>query len=117
MCKDSLNYKKSMQWSSNEIYQMQSFADKKHCLRDYPKPKNLNCSKWSTDTSNSVESYELPGRTYNAKQQCMFLLGDENANVVTLHDVCKDLQCEIHYDNKSYFFGRPLNGMSAFFIT
>nr|XP_012216560.1 PREDICTED: A disintegrin and metalloproteinase with thrombospondin motifs 7-like [Linepithema humile] len=54
--------------------------------------------------------HNLPGREWTAKAQCELLLRNKNANVVTLHDICKSLQCETPHKNTYYFTGPALAG-------
>ncbi|XP_012229255.2 A disintegrin and metalloproteinase with thrombospondin motifs adt-2-like isoform X1 [Linepithema humile] len=65
---------------------------------------------WTSDIFDNPLYYGLPGRKWTAKAQCEQFLRDENANVVTLHDICQNLQCETPNKAESYFTARALNG-------
>nr|XP_012220600.1 PREDICTED: A disintegrin and metalloproteinase with thrombospondin motifs 18-like [Linepithema humile] len=74
----------------------------KPCLRDH--------------TINLIDAYDhsyyhdLPGREWTAKEQCEIYFRDNDANVVSLLDICKSLQCELFNKKKSYFTGPALEG-------
>ncbi|XP_012221049.1 A disintegrin and metalloproteinase with thrombospondin motifs adt-2-like [Linepithema humile] len=75
----------------------------KKCLRDGS--KNLeNAYDHNTQYQN------LPGRQWSAKAQCEIFFHDEDANVVSLLDVCKTIQCETLHDNLNFFTGPALEG-------
>ncbi|XP_067213898.1 A disintegrin and metalloproteinase with thrombospondin motifs adt-2-like [Linepithema humile] len=77
----------------------------KDCLRDQTKPKRLG------DTSLDHSRYhDLPGRKWTAKAQCEIYFRDKDANVVSLFDICKTLECEMPHDNLYAFTGPALEG-------
>ncbi|XP_067214568.1 A disintegrin and metalloproteinase with thrombospondin motifs 7-like isoform X2 [Linepithema humile] len=60
--------------------------DTKECLRDH----TINLK----DVYDHSRYEDLPGRQWTAKAQCEVYFRDKNANVVSLLDICKTLQCE-----------------------
>ncbi|XP_012221050.2 A disintegrin and metalloproteinase with thrombospondin motifs adt-2-like isoform X1 [Linepithema humile] len=54
--------------------------------------------------------HDLPGREWNAKAQCEIYFRDKDANVVTLLDICKTLQCETPHKKGFYVTGPALEG-------
>ncbi|XP_012220682.1 A disintegrin and metalloproteinase with thrombospondin motifs adt-2-like isoform X1 [Linepithema humile] len=77
--------------------------DTKKCLRDRTTPANLK------DAYDHSRYHDLPGREWTAKEQCELYFRDKNANVVSLLNVCKTLQCEL-FKKGSYFTGPALEG-------
>nr|XP_012230105.1 PREDICTED: A disintegrin and metalloproteinase with thrombospondin motifs 17-like isoform X2 [Linepithema humile] len=73
----------------------------KNCLRDRTTLKNRN---------DHSRYHDLPGREWTAKAQCEIYFGDKDANVVSLHDICKTLQCEAPDENEYTFTGPALEG-------
>lgn len=55
---------------------------------------------------------DLPGRQWTANAQCKIYFRDGNANVVSLVDICKTLQCEIPYQKEIISTGPALEGIS-----
>ncbi|XP_067214583.1 A disintegrin and metalloproteinase with thrombospondin motifs adt-2-like isoform X3 [Linepithema humile] len=110
--------------SSNQYYQGQviwsecsrGIAEalwyKKDCLRDQTRPKRLGDTSLSLgDTSLDHSRYhDLPGRKWTAKAQCEIYFRDKDANVVSLLDICKTLECETPHDNLYVFTGPALEG-------
>ncbi|XP_067208706.1 A disintegrin and metalloproteinase with thrombospondin motifs 7-like [Linepithema humile] len=74
------------------------------CLRDHVRSED------DTYVFESWSYHNLPGREWTAKAQCELFLRDEDANVVTLHDICQNLQCETPHKNIYYFTGPALAG-------
>nr|XP_012218082.1 PREDICTED: uncharacterized protein LOC105669606 isoform X1 [Linepithema humile] len=93
-------------WSNHSRKQIEKLWERKPCLRYHTTSKNIN-NAYALDHS---RYHDLPGREWTAKAQCELFLGDENANVVTLHDICQTLQCETPHNNQSYFAGPALDG-------
>nr|XP_012229702.1 PREDICTED: A disintegrin and metalloproteinase with thrombospondin motifs 16-like isoform X1 [Linepithema humile]XP_012229703.1 PREDICTED: A disintegrin and metalloproteinase with thrombospondin motifs 16-like isoform X1 [Linepithema humile] len=75
----------------------------KNCLRDRTTPEKL-------ERYDHSRYHNLPGKEWTAKAQCELYFGDKNANVVSLHDVCKMLQCETSHKDESTFTGPALEG-------
>jgi len=88
-------FKHPTEWSSDSYLDIKGLWERKECLRDGSKYLNND---------------DLPGRECTAKAQCEVLLFDKNANVVTLHDICQSLQCEIPNNKTNYFMGPALDG-------
>ncbi|XP_067213060.1 A disintegrin and metalloproteinase with thrombospondin motifs adt-2-like isoform X2 [Linepithema humile] len=84
----------------------------KDCLRDQTRPKRLGDTSLSLgDTSLDHSRYhDLPGRKWTAKAQCEIYFRDKDANVVSLLDICKTLECETPHDNLYAFTGPALEG-------
>ncbi|XP_067209060.1 A disintegrin and metalloproteinase with thrombospondin motifs adt-2-like isoform X2 [Linepithema humile] len=82
--------------------------NEKPCLRDRTRSKNY---EYENKLDHS-RYHDLPGREWTAKVQCELFLLDKNANVVTLLDICRILQCETptfsRYNN--FFAGPALDG-------
>ncbi|XP_067213566.1 A disintegrin and metalloproteinase with thrombospondin motifs adt-1-like isoform X2 [Linepithema humile] len=74
------------------------------CLRDYTSSENLK------NKLNHLRYHDLPGRQWTAKAQCEIYFRDEDANVVTLLDICKILQCETPHKKGIYLTGPSLEG-------
>nr|XP_012230574.1 PREDICTED: A disintegrin and metalloproteinase with thrombospondin motifs 4-like [Linepithema humile] len=95
--------------AAHEIGHVRGIAEElwyeKDCLRDQTRPKCLS------DTSLDHSRYhDLPGRKWTAKAQCEIYFRDKNANVVSLFDICKTLECETPHDNLYAFTGPALEG-------
>nr|XP_012229981.1 PREDICTED: A disintegrin and metalloproteinase with thrombospondin motifs 7-like isoform X1 [Linepithema humile] len=75
----------------------------KNCLRDRTTPEEL-------ERYDHSRYHNLPGREWTAKAQCEIYFGDKDANVVSLHDICKMLQCETSHKDESTFTGPALEG-------
>nr|XP_012216561.1 PREDICTED: A disintegrin and metalloproteinase with thrombospondin motifs 7-like [Linepithema humile] len=74
------------------------------CLQDHFSPES------DTYIFENRSYHNLPGREWTAKAQCELSLRDKDANVVTLYDICKSLQCETPHKNTYYFTGPALAG-------
>ncbi|XP_012214601.1 A disintegrin and metalloproteinase with thrombospondin motifs adt-2-like isoform X2 [Linepithema humile] len=114
-------YRGNITWSSKSREKIKIQLEKKSCLRDNMKRKKLDDNddvnnddyddNWSTSAIfQDSQYYGLPGREWTAKAQCELFLRDKDANVVTLHGICQNLQCETPQKNKFYIAGRALNG-------
>ncbi|XP_067212076.1 A disintegrin and metalloproteinase with thrombospondin motifs adt-2-like isoform X2 [Linepithema humile] len=114
-------YRGNITWSPKSREKIKIQLKKKSCLRDNMKRKKLVDNddgnnddyddNWATsDILQDSQYYGLPGREWTAKAQCELFLRDKDANVITLHGICQNLQCETPHKNKSYFSGRALNG-------
>nr|XP_012214602.1 PREDICTED: A disintegrin and metalloproteinase with thrombospondin motifs 12-like [Linepithema humile] len=114
-------YRENIIWSSKSRQEIKIQLEKKSCFRDNMKRKKLDDNdednnddydyNWSTsDIFQDSQYYDLLGREWTAKAQCELFLRDKDANVVTYHDTCQNLQCETPQKNKFYFAGRALNG-------
>ncbi|XP_012224544.2 A disintegrin and metalloproteinase with thrombospondin motifs adt-2-like isoform X1 [Linepithema humile] len=95
-----------MAWSEKSRNEIKGLWERKECLQNYKKPKSLS----DAYLFDSFIRYDLPGREATAKAQCEVYLRDKNANVVTLHDICETLQCEVPHTNAYYFTGPALPG-------
>ncbi|XP_012229234.2 A disintegrin and metalloproteinase with thrombospondin motifs adt-2-like isoform X1 [Linepithema humile] len=96
-------------YSQNTI---KSSLKRKSCLREIDDSIYVDGYDdwWTSDIFDNPLYHGLPGRKWTAKAQCEQFLRDENANVVTLHDICQNLQCETPHKNGSYFTVPALNG-------
>ncbi|XP_067212643.1 A disintegrin and metalloproteinase with thrombospondin motifs 7-like isoform X1 [Linepithema humile] len=94
-------------WSKRSRNKIERLWERKPCLRDDTTSENIT-NAYALDHS---RYHELPGREWTAKAQCELYLGDKNANVVTLHDICQTLQCET--PRRTYFAGPALEGSSC----
>nr|XP_012216562.1 PREDICTED: A disintegrin and metalloproteinase with thrombospondin motifs 7-like [Linepithema humile] len=74
------------------------------CLRDHVEPEN------DAYLFENRSYHNLPGREWTAKAQCELFLRDKDANVVTLYDICQNLQCETPHKNTYHFTGPALAG-------
>nr|XP_012220743.1 PREDICTED: A disintegrin and metalloproteinase with thrombospondin motifs 2-like isoform X2 [Linepithema humile] len=74
----------------------------KPCLRD--RTKNLE------DVFDHSRYQNLPGREWTAKAQCEVYFRDKDANVVSLLDICKTLECETPHKKGFYLTGPALDG-------
>ena len=96
-------YPGDMTWSPQSRSMAKRQLKNKLCLQD--KLESISIEK------NESEDWPIyPKRKQTAKAQCGFWHG-EDANVVTLHDICKNLHCETPHKNESYFAGRALHGI------
>jgi len=111
-------------WSPLSQRTIKQLLETKSCLRDkqnfdLKKMENIHNNKSNDKKDNNDDNkpfiYDVPGREQTAKAQCELFLSDVDANVVTLHDICENLQCETPHKNKSYFAGPALNGTRLFF--
>nr|XP_012224496.1 PREDICTED: A disintegrin and metalloproteinase with thrombospondin motifs 7-like [Linepithema humile] len=93
-------------WSEKSRNKIKGLWERKECLQNYKKSKSLS----DAYLFDSFIRYDLPGREATAKAQCEVYLRDKNANVVTLHDICETLQCEVPHTNAYYFTGPALPG-------
>ncbi|XP_012230576.1 A disintegrin and metalloproteinase with thrombospondin motifs adt-2-like [Linepithema humile] len=94
-----------MTWSECSRDIAQKLWYEKDCLRDQTRPKRLG------DTSLDHSRYHnLPGRKWTAKAQCEIYFRDKDANVVSLLDICKTLECETPLKNGHYITGPALEG-------
>ncbi|XP_012216368.1 A disintegrin and metalloproteinase with thrombospondin motifs adt-2-like isoform X2 [Linepithema humile] len=73
-------------------------------------PKCLADHTTSKDDLDHSRYHDLPGREWTAKAQCEIYFRDKDANVVSLLDICKSLQCESPHKNGYYFTGPALEG-------
>lgn len=112
MCQGLVPYK-GVKWSPFSRERIKITLKDKRCLQEHTKLQNIRY--YDHYAFNNTTCHEYPGRKKTAKEQCELYLHDENANVVTLHNICKNLECETPHRNNSYFAGRALNGMSFFF--
>lgn len=104
----STNYQGQVTWSANSRNETKDLWSRKKCLRDYTPSENVQ------DALNYNSRYHnLPGRQWTAKAQCEIYFRDKDANVVTLFDICKTLQCVAsdgwYFESK--FTGPALEGM------
>ena len=112
MCPGEKQYKEN-KWSLSNRILMNLTLENKWCLKDQMQHDYLD-SLFTYASNTSLHSQNLSGRKCSAKKQCESLLHDENANVITLHDICQYLQCESSH--KTYLFpGRMLQGRYAVF--
>ncbi|XP_012220753.2 A disintegrin and metalloproteinase with thrombospondin motifs adt-1-like isoform X2 [Linepithema humile] len=85
------------------------------CSRDIVE-KLWIAQKYFGDRTRSIDEYDhsryhnLPGRQWTAKAQCEIFFRDKDANVVSLLDICKTLQCETPNKKDFYFTGPALQG-------
>nr|XP_012220755.1 PREDICTED: A disintegrin and metalloproteinase with thrombospondin motifs 2-like [Linepithema humile] len=85
------------------------------CSRDTVE-KLWTAQKYFKDRTRSIHEYDhsryhdLPGREWTAKIQCEIYFRDNDANVVSLLDICKTLQCETPNKKGFYFTGPALEG-------
>lgn len=94
-------------WSECTRNVTKTLWETKKCLRDHTKQGNLE-DVYALDHS---RYHDLPGREWTAKAQCELFFRNKDANVVTLHDICQTLECEIP-PNEISFTGPALDGMS-----
>nr|XP_012217909.1 PREDICTED: A disintegrin and metalloproteinase with thrombospondin motifs 7-like [Linepithema humile] len=93
-------------WSNRSRNQMEKLWERKPCLRDGTTSENID----DASAFDHSRYHNLPGREWTAKAQCVIYLRDNDANLVTLRDICQTLECEAPYKNKSYFVGPALDG-------
>ena len=112
-CKECQLNINQIKWSLNSSMQLKSNLKYQTCLLDHTKLQDIDYDDnyWSVHEFYNLTCDDYPGREQTAKAQCeSFMHDDENANVVTLHDICKHLECEAPHRRSSLFFGRALNG-------
>ncbi|XP_067213588.1 A disintegrin and metalloproteinase with thrombospondin motifs adt-2-like isoform X2 [Linepithema humile] len=101
-----MSFEKSRQgqvtWSECSRNIAEGLWEIKECLRD--RTKNLE------DAYDHTRYKNLPGRQWCAKAQCEIHFRDKNANVVSLLDICKTLQCETPHRDGHNFIGSALEG-------
>ncbi|XP_067204166.1 A disintegrin and metalloproteinase with thrombospondin motifs adt-2-like isoform X2 [Linepithema humile] len=88
-------------WSECSRYTAEELWTTPKCLGDYTK---------SIDVYDHSRYHDLPGREWTAKAQCEIYFRDKDANVVSLLDICKSLQCKAPHKNEYYFTGPALEG-------
>jgi len=98
-------------WSPGSRNRMERLGARKDCLRDYTGSKNFDVYAFDNSYYHS-----LPGREWTAKAQCEVYLRDKDANVVTLYDICRNLQCETPQDDTYYFTAPALDGTSFILV-
>ena len=116
MCPVDKSYKR-VKWSTFSRDKIKSTLEQKLCLLD-TNTQNIDYDDhyWAINASENSICENYPGRKQTAKAQCeSFLHDDEDTNVVTLHDICKNLQCKTPHNNTVYFAGRALNGALLFY--
>nr|XP_012220560.1 PREDICTED: A disintegrin and metalloproteinase with thrombospondin motifs 2-like [Linepithema humile] len=89
-------------WSECSRYIASRLWHTKPCLRD--RTKNLE------DVFDHSRYQNLPGREWTAKAQCEVYFRDKDANVVSLLDICKTLECETPHKKGFYLTGPALDG-------
>nr|XP_012214457.1 PREDICTED: A disintegrin and metalloproteinase with thrombospondin motifs 19-like isoform X2 [Linepithema humile] len=92
-------------WSECSREKAKKLWRTKPCLLNYSKSQNI-----STSALDHLRYHDLPGRAWTAKMQCELLLKDKEASVVTLHDVCESLQCDVPRSKEFFFAGPALDG-------
>ncbi|XP_067217200.1 A disintegrin and metalloproteinase with thrombospondin motifs 19-like isoform X2 [Linepithema humile] len=97
------NFRHQRTWSECSRKTAKELWNTKPCLRDRTRTEDLDV----TNDLDHSRYHEVPGREWTAKAQCELYLRDIDANVVTLHDICKILQCELYYKYKGNFFAGP----------
>ena len=115
MCIDRINEldTNKIKWSLNSSVELKSNLKYQLCLLNQTQLQNIDYDGhlWPEHAFNNRTCYDYPGRKQTAKAQCeSFMRDDENATVVTLHDICKHLECETPHRKASIFFGHALNG-------
>ncbi|XP_067214567.1 A disintegrin and metalloproteinase with thrombospondin motifs adt-2-like isoform X2 [Linepithema humile] len=95
-------YQGQVTWSECSRNIAEGLWDRKKCLRDH----TINLE----DAYDHSRYENLPGRQWTAKAQCEIFFHDKNANVVSLLDICKTLQCETPNNNLYSFTGPALPG-------
>nr|XP_012232673.1 PREDICTED: A disintegrin and metalloproteinase with thrombospondin motifs 2-like [Linepithema humile] len=82
--------------------------NEKPCLRGHTRSEN---QEYENKLDHS-RYHDLPGREWTAKAQCELFMLEKDANVVTLLDICRILQCEapIFLGNNFFFAGPALDG-------
>nr|XP_012221063.1 PREDICTED: A disintegrin and metalloproteinase with thrombospondin motifs 7-like isoform X2 [Linepithema humile] len=89
-------------WSECSRHIVEELWNIKPCLRDH--------AKIPIDSYDHSRYHNLPGRQWTAKAQCEIFLHDKDANVVTLLNICKCLQCKTPHKDIFYFTGPALEG-------
>lgn len=98
-------YQGQITWSECSREIAKTLWNTKTCLRDRTRPENFN------DTYDHYSRYyDSPGREWTAKAQCEIYFRDEDANVISLFDICKTLQCETPHQDGSNLTGPALEG-------
>nr|XP_012220744.1 PREDICTED: A disintegrin and metalloproteinase with thrombospondin motifs 14-like isoform X3 [Linepithema humile] len=95
-------YQGQATWSECSRYIASRLWHTKPCLRD--RTKNLE------DVFDHSRYQNLPGREWTAKAQCEVYFRDKDANVVSLLDICKTLECETPHKKGFYLTGPALDG-------
>ncbi|XP_067204169.1 A disintegrin and metalloproteinase with thrombospondin motifs adt-2-like [Linepithema humile] len=93
-----------MGWSWCSRYTAEELWTTPKCLGDRTKSK---------DAYDHSRYHDLPGREWTAKAQCEIFFRDKDANVVSLLDICKSLQCETPHKSRHYFTGPALEGTNC----
>nr|XP_012230657.1 PREDICTED: A disintegrin and metalloproteinase with thrombospondin motifs 19-like isoform X2 [Linepithema humile] len=96
-------------WSECSRNQIEELDNE--CLRNQARSINLD----DAYAFYHLRYHDLPGREWTAKAQCELYFRDHDANVVTLHDICHTLECEMpsmKSDDKTSYnrIGAPLDG-------
>ncbi|XP_067213581.1 A disintegrin and metalloproteinase with thrombospondin motifs adt-2-like isoform X2 [Linepithema humile] len=94
-------YQGQVTWSECSRNTVEELWTAQKCLGDRTRSK---------DVYDHSRYHDLPGRQWTAKAQCEIYFRDNDANVVSLLDICKTLQCELFNKNGSYFTGPALEG-------
>ncbi|XP_067203576.1 A disintegrin and metalloproteinase with thrombospondin motifs adt-2-like [Linepithema humile] len=103
---DWLYYRGQITWSECSRNSAKKLWRTKQCLLDRTRRENTE-DPYALDHS---RYHDLPGREWTVKAKCELFLQDNDANVVTLHDIYQVLQCKIFYKNKYFFAGPALDG-------
>ncbi|XP_067204167.1 A disintegrin and metalloproteinase with thrombospondin motifs adt-2-like isoform X4 [Linepithema humile] len=90
-----------MTWSECSRYTAEELWTTPKCLGNHTRSK---------DVYDHSRYHDLPGREWTAKAQCEIFFRDKDANVVSLLDICKSLQCEMPHKNEYNFTGPALEG-------
>jgi len=102
--------KRIIEWSQGSRNKIKGLWERKKCLRDSIRSESVDAY-----VIDNLRYHNLLGREWTAKAQCEVFLRDKDANVVTLHDICRILQCETPHDTY-YFAGPALDGMPFILI-
>ncbi|XP_012221054.1 A disintegrin and metalloproteinase with thrombospondin motifs adt-2-like isoform X2 [Linepithema humile] len=97
-------YQGQITWSECSRDVAENLWHRKQCLRDYTSSGNFE------NALNHSRYHDLPGRQWTAKAQCEIFFRDEDANVASLLDICKTLQCETPHKKEYYLTGPALEG-------
>ncbi|XP_067214569.1 A disintegrin and metalloproteinase with thrombospondin motifs adt-2-like isoform X2 [Linepithema humile] len=95
-------YQGQVTWSECSLRIAIELWNTKPCLQD--RTKNFEVAY------NHSRYQNLPGREWTAKAQCEVYFRDKDANVVSLVDICKSLQCETPHKDGYYYTGSALEG-------
>nr|XP_012233686.1 PREDICTED: uncharacterized protein LOC105678717 [Linepithema humile] len=87
---DWLYHRGQITWSECSRNSAKKLWKTKECLLDRTRRENP-ADPYALD---HLRYHDLPGREWTAKAQCELFLRDNDANVVTLDDICQVLQCE-----------------------